>query len=183
MDETNHLYTLGPEDKSTQVMAYTASSLLLGEVVTKKVIRVSTWLRTPMMPQYITLYGVQLFDFSVSGNPHPMTFKELYLPSSQVIAFHIRPPACDPLDYEPNEPMRKMEPVTALVGPFRFDGSVRMSTQTNLGSYLEVVKEVFTSMYDIQINPIHSPTIKPFEVQYALLRRDLVCFSPRPTAR
>lgn len=182
MDKTNQPYTLGPEDKSTPVMIYSASSLLLGEVVTKKVIRVSTWLRTPMVPQYITLYSAQVIDFNTSGKPDPISFKELYFPTSQVIAFHIRPPASDPLDYEPNEPMRKMEPVTALVGPFRFDGSIRMSTQTNLENYLEVIKEVFTSIYDIRITAIHSPATKPFEVPYALLRRDLVTFSPRLTA-
>lgn len=182
MDETNKHYTLGPEDKATPVMAYTSNALILGEVVTKKVIRVSTWLRTPMMPQYITIYSAQLIDFSSGGNPRPLTFQELYLPSSQIIAFHIRPPTCDPLDYEPNEPMRKMEPVTALVGPFRFDGNIRMSTQTNLEKYLEVIKETYTSFYDIHIIATHTPAMKPIEVPYALLCRDMVIFSPRPAA-
>ncbi len=75
--------------------------------------------------------------------------------------------------------MRKMEPVSALVGPFRFDGYVRMSSQTDLERYLDVNKEVFTAFYDIEVTPLSLQTLKPFHVPYTLLRRDLVSFSPR----
>jgi hypothetical protein len=181
MIETQKPYKLDTDEKATPVMVYTTNKLILGEVVTKQIIRVSTWLRTPMMPQYITIYLAQILDFASGNNPKPMAFTELLLPSSQVIAFHIRPPASDPLDYEPNEPMRKMEPTTALIGPFRFQGNIRMSTQTNLEKYLDVIKETFTPLYDIHITEIHNTSLKPIQVQYALLRRDLVTFAPGVT--
>lgn len=182
MDEPRIPYTLSDEDKATPVMIYTANSLLVGEVVTKKVIRVSTWMRTPMVPQYINIYNAQLIELSSKSNPRSSSFSELFLPAHQVIAFHMRPPESDPLDYDPDEPMRKMEPVTALIGPFRFDGRVRMSTQTNLESYLDVIKEDFTSIYDIQVISPNVPTWKPFDVPFALLRRDRVVFAPRTIA-
>jgi hypothetical protein len=160
-------------------MIYTASSLLVGEVVTKKVIRVSTWLRTPMVPQYISLYSAQILDLSSGGSPRSLSFSRLYLPSHQVIAFHMRPPESDPLDYDADEPMRRMEPVTALIGPFRFDGSVRMSTQTDLDSYLDVIKENFTSIYDIRVSSPNIPALKAFQVPFVLLRRERVIFAPR----
>jgi len=177
MEGTSSPHTPGDDEKLTQVMVYTASSLIVADVITKKIIRVSTWLRTPMVPQFITLHTAQVIDFG-SGSK-PMHFNALYLPASAVIAFHMRPPASDPLDYETNEPMRKMEPAAALVGPFRFDGTIRMSTQTDLERYLEVTKETFTAIYDIQISPLNSLAIKPFRVPYALLRRDLVSFAHR----
>jgi hypothetical protein len=52
------------------------------------------------------------------------------------------PPHQDPVDYDPNEPNRMMVPVSAMVGSFRFDGMLRMSTQSNLFTFLEVIKEV-----------------------------------------
>jgi hypothetical protein len=179
MEENRKPYSLGDEDKATHVMVYTESSLIVGEVVTKKVIRVSTWLRTPMVPQYIAVYSAQIVDLSSGSSPKSLTFDTLYLPSHQVIAFHMRPPEIDPLDYDPDEPMRKMELVTALIGPFRFDGSVRMSTQTGLDSYLDVIKEDFTSIYDIWASSPNLPSLKPFQVPFALLRRDRVIFAPR----
>lgn len=182
MDYPQKSYQLSDEEKVTQVMLYTISALFTGDVVTKKLIRVSTWLRTPMVPQYIAVYSAHMIDISSGSSARQMHFDELFVPFSQVISFHIRPPASDPIDYEPNEPMRKMEPVTALVGPFRFDGYVRMSSQTDLGRYLDVNKEVFTSLYDIEVTPLSLQAMKPFHVPFTLLRRDLVPFSPRKSA-
>ena len=179
MDTTQKSYPLGEDDKATPVMIYTANSLVVGEVVTKKVIRVSTWLRTPMVPQYIPVHSAQVLDLSSGANPRTLAFKALFLPSHQVIAFHMRPPESDPPDYDANEPMRKMEPITALIGPFRFDGSVRMSTQTGLESYLDVIKEDFTSIYNLRVSSPNIPALKPFDVPFALLRRDSVIFAPR----
>ncbi len=182
METSSKPYKLTNDDKATAVMIYTLNSLLVGEVVTKSVIRVSTWLRTPMVPQFITLYSAQVLDLSAGSNPKSLSFQELFLPSALISAFHMRPPASDPVDYDSNEPMRKMEPVTVLVGAFRFDGSVRMSSQTSLESYLDVIKEAFTSIYDIQVTPLNIPAMKPFRVPFALLRRDMVIFSSRAGA-
>ena len=76
MDEIQKQHTLGEDDKATPVMIYTDNSLLVGEVVTKKVIRVSTWMRTPMVPQYIAIYSAQIIDLSSGGAPKSQTFGE-----------------------------------------------------------------------------------------------------------
>jgi hypothetical protein len=177
MDTNNSPPAIGEDEKITAVMAYTASSLILANVITKKVIRISTWLRTPMVPQFMSLHSAQIIDLSSGGKPNH--YDALYLPASSVIAFHMRPPASDPLDYEPNEPMRKMEPASALVGSFRFDGTIRMSTQTDLERYLDVTKETFTAMYDATVSPISTTGMKPFQIPYVLFRRDLVAFAHR----
>lgn len=57
-----------------------------------------------------------------------------------------------------------------------------MSSQTDLGRYLDVNKEVFTSLYDIEVTPLSLQAMKPFHVPFTLLRRDLVPFSPRKSA-
>ena len=165
-------------EKITSVMIYTESFLAWGEAVTKEAIRVSTWLRTPALPQYILLHNAQLMNFG-GGNPKPQSFSELHLPSAKVIGFHIKPPEHDPLDYDPNEPMRKMEPVTALIGSFRFDGNIRMSNQTNLERFLDVAKETYSSIYDLEITQPSFPSMGIIRVPMALIRIEHVLFSPR----
>lgn len=169
-------YTLEAGEKTTPVMVYTQNLLIWGDVVTKEAIRVGIWLRTSAIPSYILIYGVRIVSFSSGSPTKPQLFSELHLPSSQIIAFHIKPPAHDPLDYDTNEPMRKMQSTTALVGAFRFDGYLRMSTHTTLGRFLDVAKEAFVGMYDVDITQPSSTATGAMKVPYAVLRQDSVMF-------
>jgi len=172
-------YTLNEGQKATQVMAYTQNIFAWGTVVTMEAIRVSLWMRTPSVPQYISLHDAQVLYLGGSTAIKPQSFRVLYVPSSQIIAFHIMPPNRDPLDYDAGEPHRKMEPATALIGEFRFDGLARMSDQTNLERYLDVTKETFTPLYEVEITHPGMPALGVIKVPYVLLRRDMVIFSPR----
>ena len=171
-------YHLEIEERVTAVMAYTQDLLVWGDVITKQAIRVSTWLRTPAIPKYILFHNAQAMDFG-TPNPKPQFFPELHLPSSLVIAFHIKPPDHDPVDHDPTEGARRMAPVTALVGHFRFDGFIRMSTQTSLDRFLDVSKEAFSAMYDIEITQPSFPALGVIRAPYTLLRGDSVMYSPR----
>lgn len=173
------LYTLDEGEKVATVMIYTANMLIWGDVITKEAVRVSTWLRTPAIPKYIVVYTANVMTFG-SGTPsRPQIFRSLHLPSAQVLGFHMKPPARDPLDYDPNEPMRKMEPLTALVGTFRYDGLLRMSTHTSLDKYLEVAKETFAPIYEVEITQPSLPSLGVIRVPYVLVRSEMVLFSPR----
>jgi hypothetical protein len=177
--EAQRSYHVEQGEKVTSVMIYTQDLFLWGEVVTKEAVRVSTWLRTAAVPRYIFLHDARIMLFAIGGPPKTQLFNELHLPSSQVVVFHLKPPANDPLDYDPQEPMRKMEPVTAIVGSFRFDGDLRMSTQTSLDRFLDVAKETYSSLYDVSIsNPVLS-AMGVIRVPQVLLRGEMVLFSPR----
>jgi hypothetical protein len=168
-------YSLEADDKATPVMVYTLNHLTWGEVVTKEVIRLSTWLRTQAAPQTIRLHNAQMMY--VGGGPMAsISMAEMNIPIAQVRAFHMLPPHQDPPDYDPNEPNRKMVPVTALVGSFRFDGLLRMSTQSNLYNFLEVIKEVYTSLYEVKISQPERPSMAALQVPYTLIRRDAALF-------
>jgi hypothetical protein len=172
-------YQLGEDEQVTSVMAYTQDLLVWGDVISKKAIRVSTWLRTPAIPQFIYFRNAHAMIMDAGNKPRPIAFRELHLPSVQVIAFHIQPPGSDPLDYDPNEPNRIMQPVTVLVGSFRFEGFIRMSTHTTLERHLDVAKETFSSLYDIDISQPMIPAMKVIHVPYALLRSEAVIIAPR----
>jgi hypothetical protein len=171
-------YTLDEGEKVTAVMIYTSHMLIWGDVVTKAAMRVSTWLRTPSVPRYFFMHDANIVMISGSSPSKPHFFSEIHLPVAEAIAFHMKPPAHDPIDYDPNEPMRKMMPVTALAGLYRFYGTVRMSVQTALEKFLEVSKETFIGLYDAEITLPSIPAMGVIRVPYTLLRSDRVAFSP-----
>ncbi len=172
-------HTLDADDKITRVMAYTQNGLVWGEVVTKRAIRVSIWLRTQMAPQYVSLHAAQTIVMQGGTSSQPQRFRRIHLPTSQINAFHITPPDHDPVDYDVQELNRKMAPVTAMFGSFRFDGLFRMSTQTDLESFLDVSKEPFVTMYEVQISQPAQAAKGVLRVHMALLRRDQVLFAVR----
>jgi hypothetical protein len=160
------------DEKVSSVMAYTLNGIFWGEVITKSAIRVSTWLRTNSAPDYITLYNARALNTNLSGNPNPALFHDLHIPTPQIIAFHLLPPAKDPLDYDPEEPNRKMELVTILQGNFRIDGKLRLSQQTVLGKYLEVTREQFTPMYEADLRCLTMTALGAMHVPYVLVRQN-----------
>lgn len=169
--------SISPDDKLTRVMVYMQNTVAWGEVITKKVIRVSTWLRTPMAPQYITLHQVQVMTIGPSAGTRPQAFATIHVPVPLIDGFHIMPPDHDPIDYDPLEPNRVMQPVIALVGPFRFNGRIRISSHTDLEHYLDTSKEIFSSLYDVEISQLSQPGQGVVKVSMAIVRRDKVVFA------
>ena len=170
MPEPTKPYTLAAGERVTPVMVYALTMLVRGEVVTKEFLRVSTWLRTQGAPDFIPIYNVQILIVGGGGPVQQITFPEFHFPCSQILAYHIAPPAKDPPDYDPSEPNRKMEPVALLIGMFRFNGFVRMATQMNLGKYLDITRETYISMYDIDISNPSMPNAGTLHVPMALVR-------------
>lgn len=171
-------FELKEGEKVSKIMSYTLNSMVWGDIVTREAVRVSTWLRTQSSPDYFPYQNAQVLMVN-AGAPHTQSFSELHLPVTLIEAYHLVPPAQDPVDYDAQEPNRKMEPVTVLLGPFRFDGLVRMATITDLKRYLDVNKEVFTSLYDVEVSLPGSPKIGVIRTPFLLLRRQNAIFSPR----
>jgi len=172
-------YNLAPDEKSAPVMAYTETSMVWGDVIVKEVIRVSTWLRTSMIPDHLHLLNARSLLIT-GGNPaRAAFFKELHLPTAQIIAFHLIPPAKDPPDYDPNEPNRKLEPVTLLVGPFRLDGNLRLAGKANLAKYIDISHELYTSLYDVEISYPGLPSLGTVRVPFMLARMAGAIFATR----
>lgn len=147
-------YTLDIGEKASPVMVYTSNTLARGEVITKEQMRVSTWLRTQGAPDFVGLYDAQVLTFGSAGGIQQATYSEYFVHASQIMAYHLVPPAKEPIDYDPSEPNRKMEPIILLIGSFRFSGHLRMAAQSTLTKYLEIAHESFFSFYDVEItNP------------------------------
>lgn len=179
MTENGNLipYQLADNEKVASVMAYNPLSIYWGEVVVKDQIRVSTWLRTTAAPDSICLYNAKALIINTGETPKPMTFTELHIPTGQILAFHLIPPAKDPIDYDLDEPNRQMIPITILFGTFRVDGNIRLSTRSSLSKYMEISRETYTSIYDAEIsNPVMS-SLGVIRVPFLLVRQTTAIYA------
>jgi hypothetical protein len=178
MAEKEKPYTLRDDEKATPVMLYTAHFLAWGDLVTKEQIRVNTYLRT-IAPDYVSLFDVGAL-LTHGGDPkRPMAFRELHLRTPQILALHLTPPAEEPVDYDEAEANRTMEPITAMIGPFRFDGLLRISTLTDLQKHLEISREVYTTVYEVEVSHQTLPSLGTLRTSQVLLRTDAVLFASR----
>jgi hypothetical protein len=170
------MVVLSPEDKSTMVMIYTQNTLVRGEVVTKQGVRVSTWLRTQGVPDYIHLFKPTLLHIG-SGGIKTLTFEEMYVPVSTVVAFHLAPPITEQLDYDEKEENRVMVPVTGLPGAFQFKGFLRISTKADLSSSIELAHSAWLSIYNVDVMSPFMPQMQPIHAQLILINPKQVSFA------
>ncbi|NJC98113.1 MAG: hypothetical protein C3F07_06850 [Anaerolineales bacterium] len=170
------MYILKPDEKTTPVMIYTQDTLIRGEVVTKQnVPRVNIWLRTDGVPRYLHVLKPQVLIFG-GTSPKPLSFSEIHYPASRVIGFHVLPPADEPLDYDPEEENRMMQDVHVLVGTFIVKGRVRISTQTELSTSLDVARVSWISVYEAEITNPYLAQMPPMHVPMMLVKPENAAF-------
>lgn len=156
---------LASDEKSAMVMVYTHNSLVRGEVVIKESLRVSIWLRTQGIPNFIHLHNAQVILFGGTP-PKTLAYPELFVPTVDVFGFHIAPPEQDPVDYDPTEAKRMMQPVDLMIGTFLLKGKLRISTLTDVSTTLDVSRALWLSIYDADIT---NPYLPQFNVHVPML--------------
>lgn len=169
-------YQLAEDEKLTLVMLYTANTLIRGEVITKESIRVSIWLRTQAMPEFMHMLNAHVLVFGGAGPAKQVSYSELVVPTGEVLAVHLVPPAHDPLDYDESEVNRVTEPVSALIGTFVFDGHMRLSTQSNIPTAIGIGRTPWLSLYDLAIHNPHLSAMGVLKVPMAMVRQTHVLY-------
>jgi len=162
------------EEKLAMVMVYTNDMLVRGEIIARENARVSIWLRTQGVPNYIHLFKPQVISFA-GGAPKTFSFSEIFVPTVQVAAFHLAPPEHDPLDYDASELNRTMQVLDLLVGTFILKGKIRISTQTDIGTSLDVMRASWMSVYESEIGNPYLPQFR-VSVPMLLVNPSLVSF-------
>lgn len=170
------MYILRPDEKTSLVMFYSLHSVVRGEAVVKNnVPRVNIWLRTDGAPRYIHVLKPQVLVFG--GSPvKALSYSELYFPTASVIAFHTLPPNDEPLDYDPREADRRMEPVELLVGTFVMSGKIQISTHTEVDTMLESARLSWMSVYDASITNPYLPQMPALQSPMVLVNPSHVAF-------
>jgi hypothetical protein len=169
------MYKLTPDEKTSPVMIYTRNTMVRGDVVTRQNVRVSVWLRTEGAPDYMHLLKPQVVYLSGS-TVKIMTYSEVYLPSSEIIGFHLAPPAQDPMDYDESEVNRKMQPVIVQAGSFSLNGTIRVSTQVDLGTAISSGRAAWMSIYKVKITNPYLPQMGEVQVPMLVVRPSKVVF-------
>ena len=169
------MYTPHPDEKTSTVMIYSGNAFVRGELVTKENVRVSIWLRTQGVPNYVHLLKAQVLLLNGTP-PKSVAYNELFFPASEIIAFHLAPPVSDPLDYDPRESNRIMTEVDLLLGAFMVKGRLRISTQTDFATSIEVGRTAWLSIYDADITNPFLPQMPSIHVPMMLVRPEEVCF-------
>jgi len=171
------LYSVADDEKVAAVMLYTVYAIIWGEVVVKQVIRVSTWLRTNVAPSKFVLFNAKMVLTTSTGSIQPVVFHEMVVPTSEVRAYHLIPPATDPVDYDVTEPNRIMLPVSVMIGSSRINGKIRITQNSNMQKYLDVTHESFTSIYDAEISNSLLPVLGTLKVPYLQVRQETSIFA------
>lgn len=156
---------LRADERLVMVMVYTPNMLVRGGMIAREGARVSIWLRTQGVTSFVHLVNSQALIFG-HGAPRPVSYAEMYVPTSQVIAFHIAPPAAEPLDYDPNETQREMVSVTVMLGTFVAKAKLRVSTKTDLAASLEMLHKTWISLYEAEIS---NPNLPQFNVKVPMI--------------
>lgn len=149
---------LAPDERSSTVFIYTQSSLIRGDIILRESARVSIWLRTQGVPNFIHVFKANIIQMAGSP-PRTYTKGEAFIPTSEVIGFHLAPPAHDPLDYDPAETNRRMQPVQALAGSFEIKSLLRISTATDIAAGLDVMNTTWMSLYDAEVTNPYVPQL------------------------
>jgi hypothetical protein len=172
------MYTLGPEEKVSVVMAYTQTGLVRGELVTRESVRINSWFRTDSAPEYIHLHKPQWLQ-TTGGAVKSIAYNELLLPVPLIIGFHLAPPSDEPLDYIAREDNRVNKPITIIMGLFTVNGYIRLSAQTDLVNGLQISHSPWVSIYDSEISSPHLPQMPPLQIPMLLIRPVQVVFIPK----
>jgi hypothetical protein len=171
--------TVNSDEKTAQVMIYTAQALWWGSIIMKERVRVNMWLRTGVAPEIIHMYNARMLLQGSAGKNAPLPLKDVHIFTDDVLAYHLLPPETEPLDYDPAEPNRHFEGITAFSGAFRFEGNVILSNLHNIGRYIETTRERFLSMYEVEITYPLSPVQSPLKVPQVLVKISTAIFASK----
>jgi hypothetical protein len=172
-------YSPGPDEKIIPTIFYTSQRMIWGKLIARKIIRVCSLLQSDLAPKYLDLIDVQILLFGVGQNTKILKFDTLHIETDQINAYHILPPSDESPYFEENEPNRKMEPITALVGIYRFDCEIRIAQQSNLKTYLSVQKSTFLPVYNSTMSCPLLPGLKGVFAPMALIRHNNGIFASR----
>lgn len=170
---------VNPDDKTVPIMVYSHQKIIWGNLISRKAISVSTWLKTEMAPNFLTIVNAQIFLFGAGEKFEKFAFPSLHIHKGQIIAYYILPPADESPYYDENIPKRIMQAVTIVAGIFRFDGKLRYSEETDLLSYLNSHSEDFISVYDLSITCPLIPSVKRIRVPFGMINQNWAIVSKR----
>lgn len=147
---------LAVDEKLATVMVYTHHMFVRGEIVIKENIRASIWLRSQNLLKYLHLLKPNVLMFT-GAQPKSFSYAEMFVSMKDVIAFHVAPPAEDLKDFDTTELNRVMQFTDVMLGTFLMKGKIRISTQSDLATNLDISHATWMSVYDADVSNMYLP--------------------------
>jgi hypothetical protein len=168
-------YTLGPEEKATQVMMGTSDLLLWGDLVTKQQVRMSIYLNT-LAEDFIPLHRVKMLYLSPTQQVAPVERPSLFVKQEEILLFlamHDTEPLPDETD------TRKYEPVEVFVGSYQIEGKLLKSPYSTLENMLIVTRATYLPIYEAQVRHVAKPWLGTFPATLVQVRRERLVLGER----
>lgn len=162
---------LADDEKATPAMAYTATSLCWGSVITKQNLSPGRALTGITVPDFLALYNAQTMLTQGNYLSRPIKQSEMHVPTLSILAYHLMPPHEEPPDYDESEPNRHWQPLNVFLGPFRMDAKVWVSDQTDTKTYIGISKADYLPIFDVTILNTQNSNMKPLQINQVLVRR------------
>ncbi|MBN2046115.1 MAG: hypothetical protein JW757_13920 [Anaerolineales bacterium] len=161
---------VGIEKVETPMMVYTAQGLIWGNLYHSSMIQPSRILLGVTIPEYLPLEQAQVIFMEPNYVAKPIKHRQILIPTSTILGYHLMPPHKDVLDYDPTEPNRVMAPLTFYTGAIKIQGNIRISEVTDAKTTLEVMKAAYLTMYQVEISHLTNTQMAPIRAGQAYFR-------------
>jgi hypothetical protein len=161
-------YTLAADEKANQVMIGTQDSLIWGDLVTKKPVRISVYLNT-MADEFVPLRDVRILFLAPEQRVPPVERSEFLVKQEEVLAFF----ALDDPEPMPEETeTRHYVPVEMFVGSYQIEGKIIKAPVSTLQNMLRVTRSVYLPIYEATIHHVAKPWLGSFTSSVVHIRRE-----------
>lgn len=160
-------YTLGTDEKATQVMIGTSDLLLWGDLVTKKHLNVNAFLTT-IAEDFVPLHDAKILHLTPAKQSAPLDRSLVFIKLEEILVYY---PMAD-LEALPEETeVRRYEPFGAIIGSFQIEGEILKSPIARLKNMLLVAKDNYLPVYRATIRHVNNPWLGTFSSNLVQVRR------------
>ncbi len=161
-------YTLAPDEKANQVMVGTQDTLIWGDLITKKPVRIDVYLNT-MAEEFVCLRDVQILFLAPEQRMPPVERRELLVKQEEILTFF----AMDNPDPLPEETdTRHYVPVEMFVGSYQIEGKIMKAPVSTLQNMLLVTRSVYLPIYEATVRHMAKPWLGSFSSNAVHVRRE-----------
>ena len=161
-------YTLASDEKANQVMVGTQDTLIWGDLITKKPVRLDVYLNT-MAEEFVHLHDVRILFLAPEQRMPPVERRELMVKQEEILTFFAMDDP-DPLPEETNT--RHYVPVEMFVGSYQIEGKIIKAPVSTLQNMLLVTRSVYLPIYEATVRHMAKPWLGSFSSKVVQVRRE-----------
>jgi hypothetical protein len=168
-------YTLEEGERASQVMVGTAHALIWGDLVLKEHIPISAFVNT-LAEDFVSLHDVKILFLAPTQQAPPVERAMVHAKLEEIL-FLFEMSGGEALPEE--SPVRRYEPVEAIIGSFDLEGFIMKSPLANLHTMLLVSKDPYLHLYRVTLRHVAKAWLGTMSAGTVLVRRDCVLMAVR----